>query len=259
MVASVIENVLILAKTYPSPSARYAETSCVAGINANGQMRRLFPVPFRLMENSQQFQKWQWVNARIYPSNNDKRIESHKIYTDTIQSGEIIPTKQDWHMRRTWINQIPASDENGETLYLVKPSKITRLEILPEKSSEWTSLELDKLLQQQNQGDLFKEEPRSIRQLKKLPYRFYYHYLIKTPSGEISVKHKIVDWEAGALYWNCFRDHGKYWERPFRQKLEIVLPSHDLMFLLGNIHRFPDQWLIISLIYPPKIRQPSLF
>jgi hypothetical protein len=24
------------------------------------------------------------------------------------------------------------------------------------------------------------------------------------------------------------------------------------MFLLGTIHRFPHQWLLISLIYPPK-------
>ncbi len=26
------------------------------------------------------------------------------------------------------------------------------------------------------------------------------------------------------------------------------------MFLMGNIHRFQDQWLIVSLIYPPKQR-----
>jgi hypothetical protein len=24
------------------------------------------------------------------------------------------------------------------------------------------------------------------------------------------------------------------------------------MFLLGTIHRFPNQWLIVSLIYPPR-------
>jgi hypothetical protein len=36
------------------------------------------------------------------------------------------------------------------------------------------------------------------------------------------------------------------------------------MFLMGTIHRFPDQWLIVSLIYPPKptlqeLAQRSLF
>ena len=46
--AIVEERVLILAKTYPSPSAHHIETSCVAGITEAGQMRRLFPVPYRL-------------------------------------------------------------------------------------------------------------------------------------------------------------------------------------------------------------------
>ncbi|WP_228124977.1 hypothetical protein [Candidatus Methylospira mobilis] len=45
-----IERVLILAKTYPSPSAQYVETSCVAGINEHGVMRRIYPVPFRYIE-----------------------------------------------------------------------------------------------------------------------------------------------------------------------------------------------------------------
>jgi hypothetical protein len=34
----------------------------------------------------------------------------------------------------------------------------------------------------------------------------------------------------------------------------ILLPELDLMFLMGTIHRFPNQWLIVSLIYPPKPR-----
>lgn len=187
MPASFIEDILILAKTYPSPSARYAETSCVAGINAQGEMRRIFPVPFRLMEDTQQFKKWQWLNARIYQANDDRRAESHKIYVDTIKKGEVIPTTQDWFLRHEWINEIPTSKNNGETLYLVKPTKITRLEIVQEKSPQWTRPELDKLLQQQNQGDLFKERPIDIRQLRKLPHHFYYHYVVETP--EVGLTH----------------------------------------------------------------------
>lgn len=47
MALGQVERILILAKTYPSPSAQYVETSCVAGISESGAMRRLFPVPFR--------------------------------------------------------------------------------------------------------------------------------------------------------------------------------------------------------------------
>lgn len=46
----VNEELLILTKTYPSPSSKYRETTCVAAINRQGEMRRLFPVPFRLLE-----------------------------------------------------------------------------------------------------------------------------------------------------------------------------------------------------------------
>jgi hypothetical protein len=55
--ASFTERVLILCKTYPSPSAKYAETSCVAGMTEDGRLIRLYPVPFRLVSDDQQFKK----------------------------------------------------------------------------------------------------------------------------------------------------------------------------------------------------------
>lgn len=36
------QRLLILCKTYPSPSAKYVETSCVAGMDENGRLIRLF-------------------------------------------------------------------------------------------------------------------------------------------------------------------------------------------------------------------------
>src|SRR6185312_9846007 len=65
MALSRIERILILAKTYPSPSAQHVETSCVAGLTEHGCMRRLYPVPFRLIKESQKFKKWQWVKLRV--------------------------------------------------------------------------------------------------------------------------------------------------------------------------------------------------
>ncbi|MEO8102731.1 MAG: hypothetical protein ABI790_09405, partial [Betaproteobacteria bacterium] len=102
------------------------------------------------------------------------------------------------------------------------------------------------------------------RLLKKIPFDFHYRYECDVEGAAIQYKHKLVDWEVGALYWNVHAKHGKDWEAPFRLKLESTLPAKDLMFLLGTIHRFPDQWLIVSLIYPPKLppeaeNQLSLF
>ena len=102
---------------------------------------------------------------------------------------------------------------------------------------------------------LFAEAEQDIKLLKKVPFDFYYRYL--DPRGT-EWRHKISDWEAGALYWNVVRNHGKDWQTPFRKKLERELLQRDLMFLMGTLHRFPEQWLIVSLIYPPKRLQQSL-
>ena len=271
-----MERILILAKTYPSPSAQYVETSCVAGISQDGSMRRLYPVPFRMIEEGQQFKKWQWIDVRIEKANKDHRPESHKLYVDTITCGDVIDTKKDWTGRWEWLDKIPAFESfdsiesgrlaDGLSIALLRPKRLLGLDITKARHQEWTDEEREKLMREQMQGDLFSEAEakRQVKELRKVPFDFHYRYVCDTPEGEKEHKHKIVDWEAGALFWNCRRDHGVDWEAPFRAKLEGQLGGKDLMFLMGNQHRFQDQWLIISLVYPPKrkpveVRQGSLF
>lgn len=261
-------NILILCKTYPSPSGKYAETSCVAGMDEDGNLIRLFPVPFRLVSKDQQFKKWQWIKTKVRKASNDHRPESNNILVDTIVGGHEVSPKREWEERRSLINKLrlfssfeQIKDEqkaNGTSLALLKPARITMLEIAPVANSDWTDAELAKLVQEQKQGGLFDEDKPAVRTLRKLPYDFYYHYQCETPAGTVQHRHKIVDWEAGALFWNCRQRHGDDWERVFRQQMEVRLPSADLMFLMGNIHRFQDQWLIISLIYPPHQTQGTL-
>ena len=94
------ERILILCKTYPSPSAKYTETSCVAGMTEAGQFIRLYPVPFRMVSDERQFKKWQWITARVGRSNDDRRHESHRIFVDTIELGEVISSEKAWALRR---------------------------------------------------------------------------------------------------------------------------------------------------------------
>jgi len=258
------ERILILCKTYPSPSEKHTETSCVAGMLENGSLIRLFPVPFRLIRDGQQFKKWQWISAQIYRANDDRRPESHKIYVDTIQlEGPPLSPKRNWEARRRELNKLRVfsgfvpldqSRESEETtLGLVRPSKIAGLDITPVDSPDWTADELKKLVQRQQQGGLFDDEDAgAIRTLRKLPFAFHYRYECEVDGEVHTHRHKIADWEAGALFWNCRQQHGDNWEAPFREKLEQKLPAADLMFLMGTIHRFPDQWLIVSLVYPPR-------
>lgn len=266
--ASQIERILILAKTYPSPSAQHVETSCVAGINEHGAMRRLYPVPFRLIEEGQKFKKWQWIDVRVEKAHKDHRLESHKLYVDTITCGDVIDTKKQWDARWPWIEKLPTFTsfdeleatriESGLSLALMRPKQVLTLEIVEARAAEWTDEEREKLLRDEMQGQLFSdtEVKKMTQKLRKVPFDFYYRYTCDTPEGEKVFRHKIVDWEAGVLFWHCRQSHGVDWRKPFRAKLEEDLMGKDLMFLMGNQHRFQDQWLIISLIYPPK-RKPA--
>lgn len=255
--------ILILCKTYPSPSAKHAETSCVAGMTESGALIRLYPVPFRLISDESQFKKWQWITARVVKAKKDHRPESHVISVDTIACDlQPLPTTDRWRARREWLDKVSVCtdfaeveaqrQQLGRTLALLKPSRIPGLDVTPSRNPSWTDEEISKLTQLQQQGDLFDPAGEAdVRLLRKLPFDFHYRYECVTDTGSIEYRHKLVDWEIGALFWNVKQRHGDHWEAPFRDKLEQRLPQSDLMFLMGTIHRFPDQWLIISLIYPP--------
>lgn len=234
-----MERILILAKTYPSPSAQYVETSCVAGISQDGSMRRLYPVPFRMIEEGQQFKKWQWIDVRIEKANKDHRPESHKLYVDTITCGDVIDTKKEWTGRWEWLDKIPAFESfdaiesgrlaDGLSIALLRPKRLLGLDITKARHQEWTDEEKEKLMREQMQGDLFSEAEakRQVKELRKVPFDFHYRYVCDTPEGEKEHKHKIVDWEAGALFWNCRRDRmggpvSRQARRPTRrQRLDV--------------------------------------
>ena len=71
--------IMITVKTYPELSARYHETSCLAGIRLDQgtpQHVRLFPVPFRLLNEESQFAKYSIVEVDVQRHHGDRRPES---------------------------------------------------------------------------------------------------------------------------------------------------------------------------------------
>lgn len=265
----VSEEILILCKTYPSPSGKYAETTCVAGMTKTGRLVRLFPVPFRLISENKKFNKWQWITAKVEKARKDHRPESFSIKVDTIALGSKVPTAREWAERKallsllecyTDFNQISVSHDSGNiSLALLKPAAILGLDITPVQATEWTDEELAKLVQEQRQLGMFEDSDRpALKTLRKLPYDFHYRYRCDTPLGPRSFRHKLVDWEIGALFWRCHDNYHDEWEKHFRSKIENEIPSRDVHFLMGNMHRFQGNWLIISLIYPPIPSQLAL-
>lgn len=70
------EQVLITVKTYPTLSRKYGETVCTAGIRADGTWIRIYPVPFRRLDEAEQYRKFDWIEANLVKSRGDPRPET---------------------------------------------------------------------------------------------------------------------------------------------------------------------------------------
>jgi hypothetical protein len=79
------KRVLIVVKTYPTPAQKGVKVSCTAGITRDGDWIRLFPVPFRFLEQEQQFARYQWIDIEVRRARNDPRPESHNLNGPSIR------------------------------------------------------------------------------------------------------------------------------------------------------------------------------
>jgi len=75
----------------------------------------------------------------------------------------------------------------------------------------------------------------------------------------------VLDWEVGALYWNCLnRTEGNEAQAlaKVRQKYFDAFLLTDLHFFLGTTHQFhfvaPNPWVIVGVFPIPHERQPEL-
>ena len=263
------EQILIVVKTYPTPSAKSIEASCTAGITKSGEFIRLYPIPFRFLDDTQKFKKYQEIEARIR-SASDGRPESHKVDPDSIKIlGEPLSTANHWAERKSRIGHLEKhcmcciQDEqqaNGApTLGFFKPHEILGLTI-EDSSGEWTPVELEKLRQRSFWT------PEDIEDLEKIPYRFKYHF--RCDHAECNGhRQSCTDWEMSQSYRSWRATYGGGWQEKFIQKYETeMIERFDTHFYAGTVHQHPNSWILVGLWYPPKAdeserddRQGTLF
>ena len=70
------ERVLITVKTYPTLSRKYGETVCTAGVRDDGTWVRIYPVPFRRLDEAEQYRKFDWIECRLARNSSDPRPET---------------------------------------------------------------------------------------------------------------------------------------------------------------------------------------
>lgn len=122
------------------------EVSCTAGITEDGEWIRLFPVPYRFMDPDKRFRKYQWITATVRKAN-DARPESFHPELDTIQTGEVLDTRDKWRKRKELVLPLKSHclcclkadrDRDGSpTLGLFKPRQIRRL-LIEADDPNWT-------------------------------------------------------------------------------------------------------------------------
>lgn len=278
-------DVLITVKTYPVLSRKYYETVCTAGVTKDGKWLRIYPIPFRTLNELTRYKKYEWVSIRLKRNPNDSRPESYKLVesVDFKRRGNFVPTDNNWYARRqlilkstpTYTNLnhiIEEAKANRLTLCTFKPTKLIGFKCVKEKERTWDPALLDHIKAKVAQPDLFEDNQwrETFQIVKKVPYKFKYEF--EDDVGKRSTL-SIIDWEIGALYWNCLRRaqkefpsleeaeaHAcqkvkeKYWDE-FKQK--------DIYFFLGTMFQWqkknaPNPWTIIGVFYPPKNPQLSL-
>lgn len=250
-------NILILVKTYPSPSRKYVETCCTAGIDESGQMVRIYPIPFRLLAEGKQYRKWQWISGDTWRTTQDRRPESRKInYPDMVTTPAQVT---EWPEKVRWLQKCPQfaslaaieteRQKTGGTLGVIKVDSISGLEIQQE-AKDWTAEQKSKLSQDFTQSDLFSSEDaeREIATLEKIPYGFYYQF--RSGGSDKIQRIRITDWEICQLYRNV--KNKPSWQDLIQEKYVGEFSTKDVYLILGTVHRFPNEWLCIGVVAAPK-------
>lgn len=266
------KRVLITVKAYPLPSRSYTELVCTAGVLEDGSWIRIYPVPFRFLEDQSKYKKYQWIDLDLIRQKSDFRPESFRPARPDLSDAKIIghiDTKHKWRERRkycckevyTSMTKLIEDSKKPrlKSLATFKPTRILDLKV-EAVEREWK----DEWLELRKQGDLFVgSQGKAGAPIPKLPYKFKYR--LEDENGRES-NLMIEDWEIGALYWNCLRQAEGDEEEALakvRQKYLDTFIKKDLHLFLGTTQRYhgkaPNPFVIVGVFYPPVEHQMRLF
>jgi hypothetical protein len=246
---------LIVVRTYPVPATKGVEVSCTAAITDDGKWLRLFPVPWRFLDEDKRFRKYQWIDISVTKARNDPRPESFKLNDQSIHIGGSLAT---WAERQRFVGPLISNslceiqkvqrDDGSPTLGIFKPAVISKLIIEP-TSEQWNVKELAILNQ-----TLLPFQSAPAKQLEKIPFDFKYSF--RCADGGCRGHNMIcTDWEMGQAFRSWRQKYRSQWEEKFRQRFEMEMQQkYDTHFFVGTLHQHPNNWIIIGLYYPPPLR-----
>lgn len=236
----------------------------------------MYPVPFRRMGEEQRYKKYDWLECRLARNTSDPRPETFRpVDQDELSPVAHMDTRDKWRQRRNLILKkcrvydrldelISGAKSNQISLAVFKPTRVLDF-VWEEDEREWKPERVREMRERTKQRDLFEDNTwrETFRLIDKLPYKFSYRF--EDATGKRS-ELQILDWEAGALFWNCLRnapeDEGAALAK-VRQKYFDEFLKTDLHFFMGTTQQWhqvaPNPWIIVGTFHVPHEQQLGLF
>ncbi len=243
---------VILIKALPQPSKKFGETVCCAGVTANREWKRLYPVRFRYLQSDQRFRRWQWLEFDHRRPTSDTRIESCHVYEDRIFSGGELAEKDRFALLAPMIlPSAKAAAAQGASLALIRPSN-TKF-VWKVKSPTALDAERSAYKSASSQRDILDTE---LAAFEPSPYQFAFTF------SDAAGAHtwRCGDWETHATF---FKLRNQYSEREALQHLDRVYneeyPRRGMVFAVGNMAKRPQTWQLLGVIRLAESGQLRLF
>ncbi len=147
---------------------------------------------------------------------------------------------------------------------MFKPTKVLDL-VVEADEREWKPERVEAMRNLSLQYDLFSDNAwrETFNLVRKIPWKWSYRF--EDATGKRS-EMQILDWEIGALYWNCLaRANGDEDEAKAKVRVKYVdqFLKTDLHFFLGTTQQWhsvaPNPWVIIGVFPIPIEQQQPLF
>ncbi len=255
MVTPMTKRVLVTVKAPPSPSKKYQETNCCAGVDLDsGQLIRLYPIPFRLLDDSKKFPKYTIIKVSCQKPLRDKRVESYKVDQDSIEILDRLDTKNKWSKRK----QIVLPTVSPSFCQIVRDIKLNKsLGVFKPCNVQFSAKKVS-LRDQAKQEAPYRQYwlfDKQLKPLEQISFTFYYKFkcsnLPSCPGHILS----IHDWEITQSYrsWRSKYPSQTVLLQKIEQKwMDICSLKKDVYFYVGNMWQRPKQFMVLGVFYPPK-------
>lgn len=233
---------------YPDYSKKHGATVCMAGITEDGDLRRIYPIPFNEFRETG-FQKRRWIEYEV-KEKGDYRKESRKIERGSVVVGKkesYTEVRNRLEKRATTIDELNRRKEDDDTsLGFVRPDP--------------DDIDLA-FIEDENRRERAKEYREQVTltmrdmPVEVIPYRMSYQFRCLPECSTID-PHSIMceDIEIGQLYRKMrdkYSDENTVEEKVRQKFVRWMIENKDLYFMVGTHFQY-GTWLIISVLYPNK-------